>query len=46
MSKWKDELERRKFIKENPDTMELFDKVVEKAFGKKEDTDDMDPSEE
>ncbi|MHA1274336.1 MAG: hypothetical protein ACTSQP_09710 [Promethearchaeota archaeon] len=31
-----DEL-RRKFIKENPETIELFNKIVDEIFGKKED---------
>ena len=47
MTKWKEELERRKFIKENPDTMELFDNVVDQIFGEKEHTEkDSDPSED
>jgi len=36
MSNWKDELERKKFIEGNPDTMEKFDKIINKIFGKKE----------
>ncbi len=32
--KRKDELERKKFIKENPKTMEKFHDVVDKIFGK------------
>ena len=37
MNDLKDELERQKFIKENPDTMNKFEKVVEAIFGKEED---------
>lgn len=37
MNDLKDELERQKFIKENPDTMRKLEKVVEAIFGKKED---------
>lgn len=36
MSKRKDELERKKFIEENPDTMEIFDSVIDSVFGKKD----------
>ena len=37
MNDIKDELERLKFKKENPDTMRQFEKVIEGIFGKKED---------
>ena len=37
MNDLKDDLERQKFIKENPDTMRQFEKVVTGIFGKKED---------
>ncbi|MHA1301963.1 MAG: hypothetical protein ACTSO9_21315 [Candidatus Helarchaeota archaeon] len=37
MSNWKDELERKKFIKENPDTMEKFNKIIDLIFGKDDD---------
>jgi len=40
MTKWKEELERKKFIKDNPDTMELFDNVVDQIFGEKEPSDE------
>ena len=37
MSHWKDELERKKFIEENPDTMEIFGKTLDSIFGKNDD---------
>jgi len=40
-----EELERKNFIEENPDTMELFDKIINKIFGKKENNKDNEPIE-
>lgn len=41
MSNREDEIERKKFIKENPDSMEIFDEILNKVFGKKENDDDI-----
>jgi len=40
MSNWKDELERKKFIEENPNTMEIFDEVIDRVFGKNDEDKD------
>ena len=40
MSNRKDELERKKFIEENPDTLEIFDEVIDLVFGKSDDDKD------